>query len=166
MRVAFVRTRGQADRFYVTRSNGSETSWSFPTFGDGLPHDLVHLVVESRLGISKGFWGRVDAGVDPRVVNEQANRKGGKDKYAAFGEDLRELYLAEALAGLPWSMDEISDEERLATARQACERMGVALPANVTAEALATIRGELAMHASRWRSLGAKGTIELTFPLT
>ena len=94
LRAAFVRTVGQPDRIYVTRSDGSEISWPFPTYGEGLPHDLVHLVVESAFGVSGGFWGRVDQGVDPKRVNDEANRRGGRDKYTAFGPDLSELYLA------------------------------------------------------------------------
>ena len=48
MKASFVRTEGAPDRIYVVRSDGSETSWSFPTYGDGLPHDLCHLVVEDE----------------------------------------------------------------------------------------------------------------------
>ncbi len=94
LRIRFVRTAGQPDRIYVRRSNGSEVSWSFPTYGSQLPHDLVHLIVESEFQIRDGFWGRVDSGIDPSRVNAEANRIGGKDKYAGFGEDLRGLYLA------------------------------------------------------------------------
>src|SRR5262245_15511481 len=100
--VAFVRRQGERDRVHVKRPDTTERPWVFPTFGDMVPHDLVHLVVESAFGVRRGFWGRVDAGVDPGRVNAQANRAGGRDKYAGFGEDLRELYLAEGLAGAPW----------------------------------------------------------------
>ena len=65
LRASFVRVAGQRDRIYVLRSDGSEVSWVFPTYGDMVPHDLVHVVVESAFGLKNGFWGRVDAGVDP-----------------------------------------------------------------------------------------------------
>ena len=94
MRVRFVRTAGAPDRVYVRRSDGSETSWSFPTYGDAVPHDMVHIVVEEVFGLREGFWGRVDRGVDPARINADANGSGGPNKYAGFGHDLRGLYLA------------------------------------------------------------------------
>src|SRR5678816_2525104 len=102
MRIAFVRTAGKPDRVYVKRTSGTEVSWSFPTFGNDLPHDLVHLVVEAMFGVHQGFWARVDAGVDVARINAMANRQGGAGKYAAFGTDLSDLYLAEVLAAVPW----------------------------------------------------------------
>jgi hypothetical protein len=98
MEVTFVRVPGARDRIYVRRSDGREVSWEFATYGDNVPHDLVHLVVESAFGLWRGFWGLVDSGIDPVRVNAMANRKGGADKYAAFGPDQREILLAEALA--------------------------------------------------------------------
>jgi hypothetical protein len=41
------------------------------------------MVVEAAFGLRSGFWGRVDAGVDPGRLNAMANKLGGKDKYAA-----------------------------------------------------------------------------------
>ena len=34
-----------------------------------LPHDLVHLIVESAFGLRSGFWGLVDSGLDPRRID-------------------------------------------------------------------------------------------------
>ena len=34
LRARFVRTVGERDKVYVRRSDGSETSWVFPTYGD------------------------------------------------------------------------------------------------------------------------------------
>ena len=65
LNASFVRTVGDRDRIYVRRSDGSEVNWVFPTFGDAPPHDMIHLVVESAFGVTQGFWGRVDAGIDP-----------------------------------------------------------------------------------------------------
>jgi hypothetical protein len=36
MEVSFVRIRGQRDRICVHRTDGSEVSWVFPTYGDEL----------------------------------------------------------------------------------------------------------------------------------
>jgi hypothetical protein len=165
MRVRFVRTAGQPDRVYVRRSNGSELSWSFPSFGADLPHDLVHLVVERAFGVKNGFWGRVDAGVDPLRVNAMANRTGGpiRDKYAGFGDDLSELLLAEALANLSWPIPELTDSDRMKMAEAECAKHGLSLPASVTIDSLGTVRAELDELRKRWRALIPKGTLELTF---
>jgi hypothetical protein len=163
MTIRFVRIAGEADRIYVRRSDGSETSWTFPSFGIEVPHDLVHLVVESKFGLRQGFWGRVDAGVDPVKVNQQANRNGGKDKYAGFGEDLTELYLAEALAGLSWQMRELPSADRYAMFRDNCEKSGLTPPDAVNETTLNEVQVRLNELRAQWRTLVPKGTIELTF---
>jgi len=72
LKVAFVRRRGQRDRVYATRSDGSSTSWDFPSYGDRLPHDLCHLVVEDALRLDDGFWGLIDNGADVRLVRNES----------------------------------------------------------------------------------------------
>ena len=147
MTIRFVRIAGEKDRVYVRRSDGSETSWTFPTFGNEVPHDMVHLVVEKHFRLRQGFWGRVDRGVDPKVINEQANRKGGKDKYAGFGEDLSELYLAETLAALASGYRDPKQ-----------------FPPDVTEESFTPVDRELNELRAKWCTLLPKGTIELSFP--
>jgi len=46
LEVSFVRSRGSRDRVYVARNDGTSTGWDFPSYGDRLPHDLRHLIVE------------------------------------------------------------------------------------------------------------------------
>ena len=166
MKATFVRTAQAPDRFYVRRDDGSEVSWSFPTFGDALPHDLVHFVVEQMFGIRDGFWGRVGGGADPAKINAMADRKGGKlaDKYAGFGDDLSGIYLAEALAGLPWGVPGVSYEDMLEIAFASCGKYGIDLPSRVNAEALRAVQHRLFELGVQWRALGDKGSIELTFP--
>ena len=69
--VSFTRHRGRNDQVEVTRSNGTSVSWDFPSYGDVLPHDMIHLVVEEGLGMQDGFWGLVDQGADVAMLNEQ-----------------------------------------------------------------------------------------------
>lgn len=89
MKVTFVRSPGERDRIYVVRDDGSQSSWAFPSYGEGMPHDLVHFVVEQRFGVTRGVWGRVAAGAEL-----------GRD-YSGLGSD-PELLLAEQLANAPW----------------------------------------------------------------
>src|SRR5215468_6359649 len=128
MKIAFVRTQGMPDRVYVTRTDGTETSWSFPTFGSYVPHDLVHLVVETAFGLSQGFWGRVDAGVDVARINAEANRTGGANKYANFGPDRSELYLAEVLAATRWADGTLTDEELQRSIDETCSKQSLPAP--------------------------------------
>jgi hypothetical protein len=163
LRASFVRVPGQRDRIYVHRSDGSESSWVFPSYGVGLPHDLVHLVVESTFGLRRGFWGLVDAGADVARINEEANRAGGADKYRGFGEDRRELLLAEALAGGPWSDPGASDQEVLDAIGRSTVLVGVDLPAGLDLQRIAAVRAPVLRLATRWRAFSGKGTLTLVF---
>jgi hypothetical protein len=156
---SFLRTAGERDRIYVTRSDGSEASWSFPTYGDGLPHDLVHFVVETVFGLSRGFWGRVDGGADPMRINDEANRVGGKDKYAGFGPEQGQLQMAEALASAWYPR---RDDQEVLTAIEAAAR-ATGVEVDVSLPRVHEARRALAALCQRWRGLGAKGTRRLAF---
>jgi hypothetical protein len=163
MRIAFVRTAGKPDRVYVQRTSGTEVSWSFPTFGNDLPHDLVHLVVEARFGVREGFWARVDAGVDVARINALANRQGGSGKYAGFGADLHDLYLAEVLAAVPWALPDLDDEERYRAAERGCLGSEIELPPEVTVERIREVRETLDALRLRWRRLAPSGALNVSF---
>ncbi|MGH9320629.1 MAG: hypothetical protein ACRD21_17375 [Vicinamibacteria bacterium] len=160
--ISVVRTDGHKDRFYVVRSNGSEVSWSFPTYGDGLPHDLVHLVVEAAFGVRKGIWKRVDEGMDIARVNAAANRKRGKAKYegSALGVERGEVLLSEALAGIRWLDRSTSDEERHREASFAFDRAGLEAPPLDTCVA---VRETLTSLGEKWRALAPKGALDFHF---
>lgn len=163
--VAFVRVHGEADRIYARRDDGTEASWTFPSYGDELPHDLVHLVVEAAFGLRRGFWGRVAAGVDPARVNADANRRGGRDKYAGFGDDRAEIMAAEALAAAAWFDSEVTDDARVTAIREECARYGVDPPPLLAASRVALVRAALNCLRAEWRGLGSsrKGTLRLGF---
>src|ERR1700733_3734275 len=146
LRVTFVRTVGAKDRVYVAREDGSETSWDFASYGDELPHDLVHLIVESRFGVHGGIWGRVAAGADLGLINAIANRVGGRDKYRELGDDLDEVYLAETLANAPWTRAETAAD------------VSAQLP-DIDIATIEAVRAELLALRDRWRALVPKGAI-------
>src|SRR4051794_9667894 len=162
MHISFVRTAGAPDRIYVRRTDGSEVGWSFPSYGDELPHDLVHVVVESEFGLRDAIWAAVDRGVDPGRVLAHANRVGGRDKFRGSGLDKPEVALSEALAAARWAED-VSDEERLAAIDRGCASYGVERPPSVTLEGIARVRTRLDDLRARWRTLLPKGAIDLTF---
>jgi hypothetical protein len=187
----FVRRRGQRDHVYVTRGDGTEAAWAFPTYGDTLPHDLCHLVIEDELGLRDGFWGLVDRHVEVGLVNNQATLlRDGEPLLGQPGVDFSGLQAAEAAVAVlgPTSVTVDGGAGQLAVARLAepehdpehaspasstpsadataaiVEIAGQPLPASATPAAVAAIRDRLAELGDRWRHLDDGGAITLTFP--
>jgi hypothetical protein len=163
LKASFVRTVGDRDRIYVVRSDGSEVNWAFPNYGDALPHDLIHLVVEAAFGLAQGFWGRVDAGADPAAIMADANRRGGRNKYSGFGTASSELPLAEALANPGWLVGEPSTASLRENIIAACRESGLAVPELLSTERIDQVRVVLKHLASQWRDFIPKGAVQLAF---
>src|SRR5579859_7414385 len=164
LEVSFVRRRGSRDRVYVTRDDGSSTGWDFPSYGDGLPHDLCHLVVEDELCLTEGFWGLVDQGVDVGLVNNQATLlRDGRPLVEHIGADFSGLTEAEAaVAVLAGPSVDVTTSGELAVARlttalggtatagDMAQALGVQLPASATPDAIAAVRTRLRELSERW----------------
>lgn len=156
----FDRVSERRDRACVRRSDGSEVAWETPSYGGALPHDAVHLIVESAFGLRRGLWGLVDEGADPGRVNEEASRaRGAGAPYVGFGADVAELLAAEALAAVHWYDPELAPAARLRDLAARAEEFGATLPATVDAER--TIEVVHVMRALR-ASFRAAGERELT----
>ena len=136
---------------YVTREDGTSTSWDFPSYGDGLPHDLCHLVVESELGLTDGFWGLVDQGVDVGLVNNQATlMRGSRPLAEQAGFALSGLLEAEtAVAALAGPANGVGDVD---------ER-----PVGAEPEAINAIRDRLRQLSEQWRKLDDGAAITLQY---
>jgi hypothetical protein len=144
LEVTFVRRPGRRDRVYVSRDDGSRTGWDFPSYGDGLPHDLCHLVVEDELNVADGFWGLVAQGVEVGIVDKQATlMRDGAPFADQPGVELSGLRRAEA------AVVAVND--------------GGGVPAGATREAAAAIRERLGQLAGQWRALGDGGAITIEF---
>jgi len=166
LKASFVRTIGERDRVYVTRSDGSTVNWVFATYGDAPPHDLIHLVVEAAFGVAQGFWGRIDAGVDPAAIMAEANKLGGANKFAGFGSDRSELLLAEILANPGWFMDDYSAATLREEIIASCTKANLPIPASLSIDHVATVRETLLELARQWKGLRPKGTLQLQFDAT
>jgi len=138
MRVTFVKTIGHRDRVYVRFPDGREKSWPFPTYGEQLPHDLVHLIVERAFAITDGVWGHV--------------ARGGE-----FGMT-EPLLVAETFANAPWLRPDEGD------VLEHLQRELGALPASVTRERVDATREELARATAEWRALPDRGALVFDFP--
>jgi hypothetical protein len=147
LEVALVRHRGRRDRIYVTRQDSTTVSWDFPSYGDHLPHDLVHLVVETGLGIVDGFWGLVDGGVDVTLVDNQTTLvRGGRPLVDEPGFDPSGLMRAEEAVANIGTTDVVSER-----------------PGGLSATAVAALRERLADLGRRWRDLDDGAAITLAY---
>ena len=175
--VAFVRHRERRDRIYVTRQDGTSIFWDFPSYGDRLPHDLMHLVVEDGLGIVNGFWGMVDAGAEVTLIDNQATLVcHGRPLVEHPGVDFSDLMQAEEAVALlgPTGMqteqvgaitvarlDSASSgtpPENLLGSDLGCEPL-----AQRSAQEIASIRQLLHDLGQQWRDLFDGAAITLTF---
>ncbi len=147
----FVRHRGGRDHIYVTRADGTEVHWQFPASGDGLPHDLVHLVVESGLEMRDGFWGLIDRGADVAVVdNEPTLVRGGRPLVEDTAFDGDGLRAAEAAVG------------GLGPPGDGVQR-GYVIPAAYVPPELAAVRLRLLDLQRDWAALPDRGSITVSF---
>ena len=75
--ITFTRVDERFVETTVRREDGAVLATRSPGGTDRLPHDLIHYVVESELGLDDGLWGRIASGVtytNFRVL-EQPKRK-------------------------------------------------------------------------------------------
>jgi hypothetical protein len=166
MEVSFTKTGKKQNWVHVVRTDSVRFSFPWPKH-PGLPHDLIHLVVEKVFGLAEGFWGLVDAGVDFRSLNDAAERArtGVKVKDLA-GRDLTELFQAEALVAwftneMLWSAAKTPEERGLALA-EACATWRVAVPTYIEAQ-MKEADAELADLSARWHQLEEGGSLLLAF---
>ncbi|HEY7948221.1 MAG TPA: hypothetical protein VID75_11150 [Acidimicrobiales bacterium] len=147
----FVRRRGRRDHVYVVRGDTTTVDWEFPSYGDGLPHDLCHLVVEDALGLPDGFWGLIDQHVDVRLIDNEATLvRGARPLVDEPGIDLSGLRRAEAaVAALaaPVVDPDLAD----------------AAAALAPAAAVTAITDRLRELGHQWRALDDGGAITVVF---
>jgi hypothetical protein len=172
--VSFVRHRGKRDHVYVTRQDGSSCDWEFPTYGNQLPHDLCHLVIEEMLAISNGFWGLVEQGMEARLVNDQGTLAKDGRTLSASGFDFSDLVRAEEavalLAPVGFRFDQVG---ALAVARQSvvdrarepdvAAQLGFKLPPGCSTEVVTATGVRLGELREQWRELHDGGAITLSF---
>jgi len=160
---------------YVTRADGTSTGWDFPSYGDGLPHDLCHLVVEEELKLSGGFWGLIDQGFEIAVVNgEGALLHNGRPLHEEAGSALSSLIEAEAavadLAGPATGPDSLADPTVGVATRAAPggarDHRDPGRPSHPPArdpEAVDAIHRRLRQITEQWRDLNDGAAIVLEF---
>jgi hypothetical protein len=66
VKVTFTRLGHNRELMHVVADDGSQSSLEWHPGANGVPHDLVHLICETELGLRDGFWGLLADGADFR----------------------------------------------------------------------------------------------------
>jgi hypothetical protein len=167
MRIVFTRTGKKQNRVAVTRDDGTEVTFEWPEH-PGLPHDLVHVVVESELGLRDGFWGLVHDGVDVVRINDASTRalRGGRRAAEIDGRSLLELYRAEAVVGVFASeafggpIDASMRREMIA---HSCAQLGIDETPEIDDAVAERIRRRLGELGVRWNHVGPGESLEVDY---
>lgn len=142
------------DRVTVTRPDGAKASFQFPKKGP-LPHDAVHYVVESVMGLQQAFWGRIAAGQSPDAIQQVAHA-GGHPSAKRAGAPLPDIIemlqaerLVECLEADAWSggVGDLATFNDVYAA--ACAQSGVA-PLPLEEEDLSRLRAGMQELARQW----------------
>jgi len=146
------------DRLEFVRADGSTATVMQPRQRI-LPHDLLHFLVETRMGIAAGFIGLVESGLDPafaaQLTHDERQRMCSEE--AVQAEALVESLQAQLWAGR-------LDVEMFAYgAALAAERREVA-PPSVTGELAERLFREAELLGERWSALAAGEQMELQWP--
>lgn len=160
MEITFTHTGGGQDWVYVVRDDGTPLRWPWPSYGTELPYDLLHYVVETRLGIRNGFWGKVADGANFGKVSVAADQARSGDTADRPDPDLIGLI---QVACVVVALHGGSDAERLRLARDACDRRGVPVPEGLDEPTLAGLRAEVDELSVRWQALAAGRSLVLPY---
>jgi hypothetical protein len=165
MQLTAVRGSEARDRVYVHRDDGSEVSWSWPSYGHSLAHDLVHWVVESEMGLDEGFWGLVADGVDPTKVTKAAERIAtGVRLRDLTDRDLTELIQAEHLAASLGRTGWAGREEAVAYVVEQCEAFGVPSVGGLDLAAVVRMEARADELNRRWQAVAPDAGLVLAWP--
>jgi hypothetical protein len=155
MRIAFIH-RPDGDWIHVVRADGTEARWR-PPRGPGIPHDLLHYLVETELGLRRGFWGLVAEGVDFEALNAKTKNPA----QAGLPGDVTELLWSEAVAGalmLSLMAPELEADACLEQAAHNSAKWAIE-PPRVDAPAFRRLQERLDELTREWRSLGEEGAL-------
>lgn len=161
-------TRGaRLDTVAVTRADGTAASFTFPHKGP-TPHDAFHLFVERELGLARGFWGLVGAGMDPAEVGAMAAAGGhasasrARDPDPAIVELVQAERLVECFEAESWSgaADDAGIRHMARAGWAASKVPELPLPD----DALHAIRSGIAAFARDWAGTPVGGEMVLVWP--
>lgn len=167
MRIEIIKGHGRDDTLRVTRADGSTASAQVPKKGP-LPHDAVHVIVESELGFADGFIGLIAAGQDPDAIAALASAMGHASARKAHvpdasivqliqAERLVECFEAEAWGG-PAELDVLQSVADAAFADS------LVPPIRLSADGVDRIRTRLDALKAEWPPLAPGASLTFTWP--
>jgi len=155
------------DRIAIRRDDGTSVHMCFPKKGP-VPHDAVHVIVERKIGLTRGFWGMIAAGTDPDMIQEIAKSAGhasaGRADVPAphIVELIQAERLVECFEAALWGGD--TDPATLRdVARVACEASHVPTPSIDDATIAEIVNDVRALH-SDWTSAPVGYLLALDWP--
>jgi hypothetical protein len=161
-------TKGERDdRIEMRRGDGSVARTTFPKKGP-VPHDVVHLLVESELGIVHGFWGLIAGGAEPDDVQDMAKAAGHASASRAevpaahFVPAIQAERIVECFEADLWSGGTDNGSVR-DLARAGCEQSLVPCP-DLADGSIDRIRTRLAAFRDGWAALATGGAVEFEWP--
>ena len=157
----------RADRVEAWPPGWAPVAFDLPKKGP-VPHDVVHLFVESELGIADGFWGRLARGIDPAALADMAKAAGHASAKRAAVPDaaivpiVQAERLVEAFEADLWGGGGDNDSLR-SMAAAGCEQSLVPMP-ELGDGAVERIRGHLLRFHGHWAALAHGGAVEMQWP--
>jgi hypothetical protein len=156
------------DTIEAFRGDGASVRTHFPKKGP-LPHDAVHYVVESELGIAEGFWGLVASGRHPEEIAGLAKAAGHASASRARRPDPAIIPMVQAERAVECFEADLwdgggTDADTLREAlRAGCEQSLVPmLP--LENEAIRRIRARIAALRQHWATLPIGGSCSFEWP--
>ncbi len=146
------------DRLRYVRADGSTTETAMPRQGT-LPHDLIHYVVETGLGLKNGFTGLVARGANATFAMETTHDPVGKNVET---EAIQVESIVEALQTQLWS-GQFDMDDFVEGMRTAClVRERPAFEFSDPADGQRLFEQALALNAE-WMAVPFHGTLSLAF---
>ena len=159
--MSYVRTGKRRYAVHVHRENAADVVMDpAPGYDDHIPHDLVHLFVETHWGLRDGIFGQLAVGGDAQTfidpVGSMRERRRMKAKNRLSGSEIGRSELLAGLVQHAWQLRHGSAVTPLPP--DAAQRAGVGADEVVTAvEALDRL-------ARSWHALPVGGRLRLAWP--
>jgi hypothetical protein len=161
MRIEFRKAKIGKVVLYCEREDGSST-WAELLEGSGnprvvVPHDLVHYVVETVLGLDNAFFGFIERGLDLHASLCPEEKRAMRSEPAVLRAEA-----AVATLHADFSDGPFDDEMRAAKLKDACAGWRVA-PFEISREEWDSMRAKLEELGAAWVALPRGQQLELVF---
>ena len=156
------------NKFFVTRDDASQVSWTWPREQDFLPHDLCHLVMEKAFGLKYGVYGLMAIGVNwKEYEGPAAYQRADAFVKEKTDENADQLIAAETVANVPRGlliMNEFTPENFLNAIHVSLESAKRPVPETINPENCVIAMKQFEELSARWKELKDGEWIDLEWP--